>query len=79
MKITRLFKDFFESEKAGGLILIACTLISLGLANSYLGENYQHFWHSEIGGRPIEFWINDGLMTVFFLLIGLEGCGSNLM
>ena len=72
MKITRLFKDFFESEKAGGLILIACTLISLGLANSYLGENYQHFWHSVIGGRPIEFWINDGLMTVFFLLIGLE-------
>ena len=72
MKITRLFKDFFESEKAGGLILIACTLISLGLANSYLGENYQHFWHTEIGGRPIEFWINDGLMTVFFLLIGLE-------
>ncbi len=72
MKITRLFKDFFESEKAGGLILIACTLISLGLANSYLGENYQHFWHAEIGERPIEFWINDGLMTVFFLLIGLE-------
>jgi Na+:H+ antiporter, NhaA family len=72
MKITRLFKDFFESEKAGGLILIACTLISLGLANSFLGENYQHFWHSEIGGRPTEFWINDGLMTVFFLLIGLE-------
>ena len=72
MKITRLFKDFFESEKAGGLILIACTLISLGLANSYLGETYQHFWHMGIGGRPIEFWINDGLMTVFFLLIGLE-------
>jgi len=47
-------------------------LISLGLANSYLGENYQHFWHAEIGERPIEFWINDGLMTVFFLLIGLE-------
>ena len=72
MKITRLFKDFFDSEKAGGLILIACTLISLGLANSYVGEHYQHFWHAEIGGKPVEFWINDGLMTVFFLLIGLE-------
>jgi NhaA family Na+:H+ antiporter len=72
MKITRLFKDFFESERAGGLILIACTLLSLGIANSFFGEHYQHFWHSELGGRPIEFWINDGLMTVFFLLIGLE-------
>ena len=72
MKITRLFKDFFESEKAGGLILIACTLLSLGIANSFFGEHYQHFWHRELGGRPIEFWINDGLMTVFFLLIGLE-------
>ncbi len=72
MKITRLLKEFIESEKAGGLILIACTLISLGLANSYVGEHYQHFWHAEVGGRPIEFWINDGLMTVFFLLIGLE-------
>lgn len=72
MKATRLFKEFFESEKAGGLILIACTVVSLGLANSYLGEPYQHFWHTAIGGKPIEFWINDGLMTVFFLLIGLE-------
>jgi Na+:H+ antiporter, NhaA family len=72
MKITRLFKEFFDSEKAGGLILIACTIISLGLANSYIGEQYHHFWHTEIGGKPLEFWINDGLMTIFFLLIGLE-------
>jgi Na+:H+ antiporter, NhaA family len=35
-KISKLFVDFFESEKAGGLILIACTLVSLGLANSTL-------------------------------------------
>jgi Na+:H+ antiporter, NhaA family len=72
MPITRLFKEFFESEKAGGLVLIICTLLSLGIANSYLGADYQHFWHIEIGTRPIEFWINDGLMTIFFLLIGLE-------
>lgn len=52
--------------------MIVCTAVSLGLANSYLGESYQHFWHSAIGGKPIEFWINDGLMAVFFLLIGLE-------
>ncbi len=72
MKITRLFKDFFESEKASGLVLIICTLISLGLANSYIGEQYQHFWHTSTGSKPLEFWINDVLMTVFFLLIGLE-------
>lgn len=72
MKITQLFKDFFESEKSGGLILIICTIVSLGLANSYFGVHYQHFWHLIIAKMPIEFWINDGLMTVFFLLIGLE-------
>ena len=71
-KISKLFVDFFESEKAGGLILIACTLVSLGLANSTLGESYLHFWHTGLGGQPIEYWINDGLMTIFFLLIGLE-------
>lgn len=66
MRITTLFKDFFESEKAGGLILMICTLISLALANSAWGEGYIHFWHSHIGGQPIEYWINDGLMTIFF-------------
>ena len=72
MKITKLFKDFFESEKAGGFILIACTLLSLFLANSIWSENYLHIWHYHLGNYPIEYWINDGLMTIFFLLIGLE-------
>lgn len=72
MKITTLFHEFFESEKAGGLLLVACTCLSLALANSALGPSYQHVWHTEIGGSPLEFWINDGLMAVFFLLIGLE-------
>lgn len=72
MKATKLFKEFFESEKSGGIALIFCTLVSLLLANSAFGEHYTHFWHVLLGGRPIEFWINDGLMTVFFLLIGLE-------
>ncbi len=71
-KTTKLFKDFFESEKAGGLILIGCTLISLVLANSIFGSTYLHFWHTKLAGEPIEYWINDGLMTIFFLLIGLE-------
>lgn len=72
MKITRLFNDFFESEKASGLILIFCTLISLILANSFLKDGYAQIWHTTIANHPLEYWINDGLMTIFFLLIGLE-------
>jgi NhaA family Na+:H+ antiporter len=72
MLITKLFKDFFESEKAGGFILIICTLLSLLLANSIWSESYVHLWHYQFGEHPVEYWINDGLMTIFFLLIGLE-------
>lgn len=71
MGISRLLKDFLDSEKAGGFILIACTVLSLLLANS-LGESYQGLWHYPIAEHSIEHWINDGLMTIFFLLIGLE-------
>ena len=72
MTITKLFKDFFDSEKAGGLILISCTILSLILANSAFGASYHHFWETQIAGHSIEHWVNDGLMTIFFLLIGLE-------
>ena len=72
MKVTHVFDEFFHSEKAGGLILMVCTAISLLLANSAWGEGYQHLWHASLGPKPLEFWINDGLMTIFFLLVGLE-------
>jgi NhaA family Na+:H+ antiporter len=72
MKLTQLFKNFFESEKVGGLVLLVCTITSLALANSTFGESYHHFWLTEFSGKPLEYWINDGLMTIFFLLIGLE-------
>src|SRR5690349_16112831 len=72
MKITRLFNEFSESEKSGGVLLICCTALSLLLANSFLQENYLHFWDFQIGGHRSAHWINDGLMTIFFLLIGLE-------
>ncbi len=72
MKITKLFKDFFDTEKAGGLILIACTLVSLLIANSIFGQEYQQFWKTEYAGLSTEHWVNDGLMAIFFLLIGLE-------
>ena len=72
MKLSRLFNDFFHSEKAGGLLLLIVTTISLVLANSPVKEAYTHLWHIEMAGEHLSHWINDGLMTIFFLLIGLE-------
>jgi len=72
MKLTRLFNDFFESEKAGGLILVFVTVLSLFIANSPWQANYINFWQYDLGGHSLVNWINDGLMTIFFLLIGLE-------
>ncbi len=72
MRLTIVFKEFFESEKAGGFVLVFVTLISLFVANSPLGVSYIRIWHFELGGHSIVHWINDGLMTIFFLLIGLE-------
>ncbi len=72
MKLTRLFNDFFASEKAGGLILVVATILSLIIANSPLHINYVGFWETQFNEHSIVHWINDGLMTIFFLLIGLE-------
>ncbi len=72
MKLARLFKEFFDSEKISGLILVFVTGLSLILANSSLGTDYINFWNSDLAGHSIVHWINDGLMAIFFLLIGLE-------
>lgn len=71
-RISQLFTEFFNSEKASGFILIGCTAISLLLTNSSFGESYLSIWHQYAGGLSIEHWINDGLMAIFFLLVGLE-------
>lgn len=75
-----VFKNFFESEKNGGIILMICVMISLGIANSNFADNFSHFLTHyvgfNIGTTPINYtisaWINDGLMAIFFLLVGLE-------
>ena len=72
MKMTKLFKDFIDSEKSGGLVLIISTILSLLIANSAIGGDYLGFWHTQFAGHSIGHWVNDGLMTIFFLLIGLE-------
>jgi Na+:H+ antiporter, NhaA family len=71
-KLSRTYKEFFDSEKASGIVLIICTIISLAITNSVLGANYLSIWHADVGGLSVEHWINDGLMAIFFLFIGLE-------
>jgi Na+:H+ antiporter, NhaA family len=74
------FKDFFVSKSAGGIILIICVIVSLTIANLSIGDAYERLLSTEIGGTiagielryTILLWINDGLMAIFFLLVGLE-------
>jgi NhaA family Na+:H+ antiporter len=67
-------------KKLGGVLLLVCTAISLIIANSSWSDSYDLFWHSYIDlsffnidlKYSLQHWINDGLMTIFFLLVGLE-------
>lgn len=70
--LSRTFNAFFDSEKSSGILLILCTVISIAITNSPLGSAYLSFWRSNVGGLSLEHWINDALMAIFFLLIGLE-------
>jgi Na+:H+ antiporter, NhaA family len=71
-RASKLFNDFFESEKSGGIILVFATLLSIILSNSVFKTEYIQFWEMQFNGHSITHWINDGLMTIFFLMIGLE-------
>lgn len=74
------FKNFLKSETSGGIILIFCVILSLLTANSPWGQGFEDLLNIEIGKNfgsvelryPILLWINDGLMAIFFLLVGLE-------
>jgi NhaA family Na+:H+ antiporter len=74
------FRDFLRSKQIGGIILILCVIISLIIANSNFGEAFENFLNTKLGyASPniqleysISLWINDGLMAIFFLLVGLE-------
>ncbi|WMW81189.1 Na+/H+ antiporter NhaA [Undibacterium cyanobacteriorum] len=70
--VTLSFERFVQSEKSAGIVLLFCTAVSLVIANSALGPQYLASWHVSLGGLSLELWINDGLMAIFFLLIGLE-------
>lgn len=78
MLITYYFKRFLHSSQSSGIILILCVLLSLLIANSSLGVSFQTLLDTKIGtdifqlNYPLSIWINDGLMAIFFLLVGLE-------
>lgn len=59
-------------DSVAGFLLMGCAVLSLVLANTPLGETYLSFWNRSIGGHPLSHWIDDGLMAIFFLLVGLE-------
>lgn len=71
-KMYKQLKNILKDEKSGGVILIICTIASLIIANSAFKDQYLHFWHIAFAGLSLELWINDGLMAIFFLMIGLE-------
>jgi NhaA family Na+:H+ antiporter len=74
------FDQFFRMEAAGGIALMACTVVALVWANSPWAESYDALWQTKltvgVGGwvlsKPALLWINDGLMAIFFFLVGLE-------
>ncbi|TXR51080.1 Na+/H+ antiporter NhaA [Phyllobacterium endophyticum] len=72
VRLTASFRSFIESEAAGGIILMAVAALALILANSPLREEYFGILKTYIGGLSILHWVNDALMAVFFLLVGLE-------
>lgn len=78
MLITNYFKKFLHNTQSSGVLLIICVAFSLMIANSSLGPAFQNLLDKEIGTHifqlnyPLSIWINDGLMAIFFLLVGLE-------
>lgn len=78
--VLRPFQEFAQRETAGGILLLFCTLIALVWANSPWAHLYDRLWHTEIEltvgvlhlGEDLLHWINDGLMAVFFFVVGLE-------
>ena len=67
-----IFREFLDSEAAGGIILMVAAALALIVANSPLAETYFAALHAYLGPLSVSHWINDGLMAVFFLLVGLE-------
>ncbi|TPL91296.1 Na+/H+ antiporter NhaA [Mesorhizobium sp. B2-3-12] len=71
-RLVSVFREFLDSEAAGGIILMAAAALALIVANSPLAGTYFAVLHAYLGPLSVSHWVNDGLMAVFFLLVGLE-------
>ena len=79
-RIVRPFQGFAHKQSSGGILLIAATAVALVWANSPWGESYAGLWKTKLTvglgefslSKDITHWINDGLMAVYFLVVGLE-------
>lgn len=72
MLITNYFRKFFQFAQSSGNLLIVCVILSLLIANSSYGDDFQNILDFKAGAYSVSQWINDGLMAIFFLLVGLE-------
>ena len=78
--IQRPFQTFFNREAGSGLLLIATTIVALIWANSSLSGAYVSLWETYVAvgvgsgsiNKPLLLWVNDGLMAIFFFVVGLE-------
>jgi len=79
-RIIRPFQRFAQTAASGGIVLLACTLVALAWANSPWSHSYHELWLTPVTvgfgefllAKPLELWINDGLMAIFFFVVGLE-------
>ncbi|HOZ09155.1 MAG TPA: Na+/H+ antiporter NhaA, partial [candidate division Zixibacteria bacterium] len=79
-RLTRPLARFLHTESSSGIVLLVCTAAAVAAANSPLADSWMRFWNTVLtvgAGRfslsyPLWYWVNDGLMTVFFFLVGLE-------
>ena len=79
-RIITPFEEFIQKQTTSGIILMGTTIVALALANGPFHSTYEHIIHTSISlsvggwsiGRPLSHWVNEGLMALFFLLVGLE-------
>jgi NhaA family Na+:H+ antiporter len=79
-RLTRPLREFVQTESRAGLVLLAAILVALGLANSPWRDGFESLWEAELSltlGRfhlsnDVRHWVNEGLMTLFFFVVGLE-------
>jgi NhaA family Na+:H+ antiporter len=71
-RIQSTLRQFLDNEASGGILLMALAALAVATANSPLAESYFHALHVYVGPLSVQHWINDALMAVFFLLVGLE-------